>query len=138
VRQCIHPARRPEIGGHRLAQLGAVDHRARHHGHDPAGGLDLVLGLAPDGRHLAAAVGGRDGQDRQAGTTRHGLGRAEGRSTTNSKQQVRLGRSGQLGRLLGHVDGHVLLHPVDDPDHVRLQGTGQYAPHPGAARIPDE
>jgi hypothetical protein len=121
-----------------------VDDRLGAHAGVAAGGLAPGGGDAPDRRHLAAGVGGRDGEDRHPGLQGDRLGEPGRRPAADAHERVGGNRPGQPQRLLGHLLGDVLHHLADaraDPlsqagRHLvgggLLRGTGDQQHRPAA------
>ena len=110
------------LHGQRDGQTCVVDHRS---GQDPvvdAGGLPTLFGDSPDGRGLGSGVGGRNGDDRQAGRERDRLGEARRRSPSDTHQGVDgIGGSGVPGAL-GHGQRHVTDDLIVEDRHRQLSG----------------
>ncbi len=119
VRDGVHPARRSDVRGKVVGQLGIEDDEARRYDVGPAGRLASVPGHAPRPRQLGARVGRRHRGDREPFRQRDGLGEPDGGPAADRDQAVRaeLGRRdpGGFGALGGHVDAHADdLVPVTD------------------------
>ena len=103
----IERARHGHGIGQRERELGVVDHRARHHTQVAPCPLDAAFGDAVDRRHLAAGVGGGDGDDGQPAVQRDGLAQPRGAAAADrhgavGAQPLRLG-----ARLAGGFQRHV-------------------------------
>jgi hypothetical protein len=112
--------------GHRQrhGQLRVVDDHARQHAQVAAGLLQATLGDAVDRRHLAAGIGGRDGQDRQAGIERDGLAQARGGSAANGYRAIGAQPARQFPGLAGGLDRHMHHRAIEHAGGSRTEQAG--------------
>ena len=85
-------------------QIDVIDHRLRQDARAALRGLPAFGGLAENGRHLRAGVGGRDDDLRQIGSERQRLAEAGRRAAADRDRAIRPGGLEGRQRTLGHGD----------------------------------
>ena len=113
VRDGVHAARRGDVRGQVVGQLGVVDDEARRHARLLARRLAPLLRDAPDGGQLGAGIGRRHRRDREAGGERDGLRQPDRRSPAERDEAVGRQLGGRGPRGLGVRRGDVHAHADD-------------------------
>ena len=118
VRQRVERRARGDLGGHPQRQLRLVDDALDAGVEAGVLGARLLVAHAEEGRPLRAGVGGGDGDHRQAGLHRDGLGRVHDAAAAQRDEAV--GVLGQLGRLAHAGDLGVRARAVKAARHRQL------------------
>lgn len=108
----VQSGRYGHLSGKGGEERGVVDDRGRQDPPIHPGGLGLAFGQAPDVGGLGAGVGGRYGDNRQAGGQRDGLGQSRGRAAAHTHQHVGIRGCGGLAGPLCDRDRDVHDHLV--------------------------